>query len=407
MDKKIKIKKKCSLDSKKIMSNGSKSFFAASRLFPKRLRGPATVIYSYCRLADDLVDFGGGQKAINDLKKRLTMIYSGHPSNLGVDREFSKVVLKYKIPKKLPEALIEGFEWDINAKEYNTIEELNDYAARVAGTVGGMIAVLMGVKDPKILRSACQLGLAMQLTNIARDVGEDAKNNRLYLPKNWLIEKGIDPNNWKKNPIFSKEIADVTEKLLKVAERLYKHSSVAIYSLPRDCRASIFSARYIYSEIGNKIKCNSYNTVDQRAIVSFSKKINLIFKSFHSLIIPKNLLISNFEHNEQKLNSYQSIEFLVRSITTTKSKSRCSTQALSFFQRLHWVIELFLKLEERNKSQFINPRLNSEKKIEKEFSKTIVKPLSFFQRINWVFELFLKLEERNKSQLINPRHSPR
>jgi phytoene synthase len=227
MDKNIKIIKRNKLDSKKIMSNGSKSFFAASRLFPKRLRESATVIYSYCRLADDLVDFGGGKKAIIDLKHRLSLIYDGHPSNLGVDKEFSKVVLKYHIPKELPEALIEGFEWDVIGKEYETIEELSDYAARVAGSVGGMIAVLMGVRDPKVLTSACQLGLAMQLTNIARDVGEDAKNKRLYLPKEWMKEKGINTCKWKDNPTYCTKMAEVIQKLLTVADDCYKNSTLA------------------------------------------------------------------------------------------------------------------------------------------------------------------------------------
>jgi len=95
------------------MAAGSKSFYAASRLFPARLRGAATIIYTYCRLADDLIDKGGTKKTLESLRKRLDRIYRGKPGNEGVDREFAKVVMKYDIPKELPLALLEGFEWDL------------------------------------------------------------------------------------------------------------------------------------------------------------------------------------------------------------------------------------------------------------------------------------------------------
>ena len=103
------------------------------------------------------------------------------------------VVKKFHIPKEYPQALIEGFLWDVEDRKYENIHELCDYAARVAGSVGAMISCLMKVGDPSVIARACELGVAMQLTNIARDVGEDAKSGRLYLPREWLREEGIDP----------------------------------------------------------------------------------------------------------------------------------------------------------------------------------------------------------------------
>jgi 15-cis-phytoene synthase len=100
------------------------------------------------------------------------------------------------LPRELPAALLEGFAWDAAGRYYETIDELHDYCARVAGSVGAMMALIMGVKNKQVLARACELGNAMQLTNIARDVGEDARNGRLYLPRSWMREAGIDPQAW-------------------------------------------------------------------------------------------------------------------------------------------------------------------------------------------------------------------
>ena len=99
-----------------------------------------------------------------------------------------------RIPRALPEALLEGFAWDAAGRRYETLDEVEHYAARVAGCVGAMMTLVMGRRDPAILARACDLGVAMQLTNICRDVGEDARAGRLYLPLAWLRDNGIDPD---------------------------------------------------------------------------------------------------------------------------------------------------------------------------------------------------------------------
>ena len=102
------------------------------------------------------------------------------------------LLARYGIPRALPAALLEGFAWDAEGRRYASIEALEDYAARVAGTVGAMMALVMGVRDAAVLGRAAELGLAMQLSNIARDVGEDARAGRVYLPLDWLAEAGVD-----------------------------------------------------------------------------------------------------------------------------------------------------------------------------------------------------------------------
>jgi len=339
-------------DSKRIMAVGSKSFFAASRLFPKRLSTPATIIYAYCRLADDLVDYGGGKEAVTELNNRLDLIYKGKPKNLGVDRDFASIVKKFQIPREYPQALIDGFLWDVEEKKYESIDQLCDYAARVAGSVGAMIAFVMKVRDPSIIARACELGVAMQLTNIARDVGEDAANGRLYLPRQWLREEGIDPDLWLKKPTHSDATKKIIKKLLKTADNYYERSDHAIKVLPGDCRRAIFAARFIYADIGIKIKHLNYNSIKKRAVVSLDRKIFLIFKSYFKSVIP---CFFN-DSGPTNLKALSSIVFLVNPAYNLSKNIRCSTKPLGFFQRINWVIELFLKLEARDRYQLAHPR---------------------------------------------------
>ncbi len=344
-----------SLNCSKIMANGSKSFYAASRLFPARLRGPATIIYTYCRLADDLVDKGGTKKTLRSLRERLRRIYSGNPSDQGVDREFARVVLNYGIPIELPLALLEGFEWDLDGRRYETLEELTDYAIRVAGSVGVMISILMGVTDRRVLTSACKLGIAMQFTNIARDVGEDARNSRLYLPESWMKQVDLDPDSWLKHSVENQKIRSLVKRLLDVATSHYQSSSEAILLLPKNCRISIMSARYIYEEIGNELAKNYFDSINYRAHVSFSKKLMLIMKSANDSLISMLLPTSSAAMSSHSfLNS--KLSFILDPVTDKFRGKRCSTMPLNFLQRLNWVIELFLKLAERDKYQLVDPR---------------------------------------------------
>ena len=133
------------------------------------------------------------------------------PGRIDADRALAHVVHRLAIPRLLLDALLEGFLWDANGRRYETLEEVHDYAARVAGTVGAMMALVMGAHTQRALARACELGVAMQLTNIARDVGEDARNGRLYLPRAWLREAGIDPDAWLRAPRFDAAIAGVVD----------------------------------------------------------------------------------------------------------------------------------------------------------------------------------------------------
>ncbi len=266
---------------KYLLRRGSKSFSLASLLLPRRVRDPASAIYAFCRIADDIVDEGEeGPRALDVLHERLRRAYDAAPIDHPVDRAFSSVVRAYDIPIDVPAALLEGFAWDAQGRQYDTIEEAQAYGARVAGTVGVMMTLLMGRRDETTLERACDLGVAMQLTNIARDVGEDARNGRIYLPGAWLREAGVEPSSMLRDPAFRPEIGVVVERLLQRAEVLYMRSDAGIGRLPPDCQPSIRAARLFYSEIGNELSRRGLDSINQRTVVGLGTKLRLLLRAF-------------------------------------------------------------------------------------------------------------------------------
>ena len=185
---------------------GSLSFHSASKLLPARVRDPALALYAFCRLADDEVDEGRAkERAVLTLQERLDLAYRGTPRNAPEDRAFAAIIERFEMPRALPEALLEGLAWDSLERRYESLSEVRSYSARVASAVGAMMCVLMEVRDPHALSRACDLGVGMQLTNIARDVGEDARAGRLYLPLDWFAQAGLDPEAFLADPAPTRE----------------------------------------------------------------------------------------------------------------------------------------------------------------------------------------------------------
>lgn len=263
-----------------MLAGGSKTFLMASYFLPWRVRDPAIALYAFCRQADDAVDNADNLGAIEALTARLDALYDGRPSDGPADRAFADAVAQFAIPKSIPLALIEGFLWDIEGRRYAGIADVEAYAARVAGTVGAMMSLLMGVKDPATLARACDLGVAMQLTNIARDVGEDARMGRIYLPLDWLREHDIDVETFLAAPAPSAALCGVVKRLLDRAEAFYASADIGIEALPSACRPSIRAARRLYAEIGRVVEANACDSVSQRAFVTSGRKLSLATRVF-------------------------------------------------------------------------------------------------------------------------------
>ncbi len=319
-----------------MIRTGSRSFFVASKLLPVSVRDAAYALYAFCRVSDDLIDLDGGRRAgIEELSGRLERAYAGRPDPRPVDRAFASVVETYQIPKALPAALLEGLSWDTEGRVYDTIDGLQAYAARVASSVGAMMSILMGVRGPRAIARACDLGVAMQLTNIARDVGEDARAGRIYLPRDWLRETGLDPDAWLAAPVMRPEIAFCVERLLSHAATQYRRGEAGIALLPGPCRPGIRAAARIYAEIGAKVAANAYDSVSQRAFVSFPRKLQLVASSRIPALGDDPLASAPV---------LPATRFLVDAVQTFKPSASVEVEGT-----IGWVLDLFAKIDERKR----------------------------------------------------------
>jgi phytoene synthase len=276
--------------------HGSLSFHAASRLLPAKVRDPALALYAFCRLADDAVDLQRDKTgAVLRLRDRLDLVYAGRPRDAAADRAFADVVATFDMPRALPDALLEGLAWDAEERRYATLSELKGYSARVASAVGAMMCVLMRVRDRDALARACDLGVAMQLTNIARDIGEDAMEGRLYLPTDWLEEAGIDPDAFLSDPRPTKAIRALTRRLVMEANRLYYRSEAGIAALPRRARPGIFAARFIYAGIGGQLTAMGYDSISARARTGKGQKIGWLglsmLRAGATMVMPRSAVL--------------------------------------------------------------------------------------------------------------------
>lgn len=272
--------------------HGSLSFHAASKLLPADVRDPALALYAFCRLADDEVDLKRDKVAsVLRLRDRLDQVYAGRPKDAPTDRAFAAIVEEFEMPRALPDALLEGLAWDAEERRYRTLSGVKDYSARVASAVGAMMCVLMRVRDADALARACDLGVAMQLTNIARDVGEDALERRVYLPLMWLEEAGIDVEAFFADPKPTKAVRGMVKRLVMEANRLYIRSEAGLGALPRGCRPGIYGARFIYAGIGRQLTGMGYDSISARARTSKVQKIGWLGQSMllsaASMVMPK------------------------------------------------------------------------------------------------------------------------
>jgi 15-cis-phytoene synthase len=323
------------------LRDGSRTFYAASFLLPRKVREPASALYAFCRLADDAVDVQGGSfAAVETLRRRLERAYCGKPFDNAIDRAFARTIELTAIPRELPEALIDGLAWDAEGRRYEQFSDLAAYAARVAGTVGAMMAVIMGAREPHVIARATDLGVAMQLTNIARDVGEDARAGRIYLPLSWLRSAGIDPDAWLEHQQFSPALASVVQRLLDAADALYERAESGIAGLPRACRPGIRAARLLYAEIGNELRRGELDSVTRRVFVPTALKLRRLARAATALPL---------ESIEVRAPCLAETRFLAEAVAGSRAPERATLPPR--WWDLHgqavWVIDLFERLQRR------------------------------------------------------------
>jgi len=273
---------------------GSKSFSLAARLFGADTRDAAFCLYGWCRHCDDEIDvpIGSADASQRQLKRLERLVaqtrsaYAGDPQEDPVFLAFQHVTRRYGIPAEYPLELLEGMAMDVRCQRYKTVEELLVYCYRVAGTVGLMMSHIMGLSSEKALENAAHMGMAMQLTNIARDVLEDAGMGRVYLPTEWLESAQI-PVGEVAETRHRKVVAALVARLLDRAEELYRSGDAGLICLPFRATWAISAARRIYSEIGVRVRVRGSRAWDTRTVVPLHRKFYVmgegILRTFTSL----------------------------------------------------------------------------------------------------------------------------
>jgi phytoene synthase len=279
--------------SRERIEKGSKSFAAAARLFDPETRAYAYMLYAWCRHCDDVIDgqelgFASGRAAEKTAAERLAELTEKTRRAVRGDWDelvfgaLHRVATERDIPERHLLDHLRGFAMDVEGRRYRTLDDTLVYCYHVAGVVGVMMAMIMGVRDAATLDRASDLGIAFQLTNITRDVMEDARLGRLYLPEDWLEEFGVPPGAVA-YPAYRRKVYEVTRRLLAVSDRFYVSARHGIASLPFRSAWAIAMARFVYRDIGRLVRAHGAMAWDQRTRVSATRKLYGVARSLATI----------------------------------------------------------------------------------------------------------------------------
>ena len=269
-----------------VLAAHSRSFALAARLLPADARDEVAVLYAWCRRADDAIDVAPSEdrpELLRRLRAELAAIYAGQTQADSLLAAFQAVVVRRGIPEQYPAALLDGFETDLGRVCLGTMDELWLYAYRVAGVVGLMMCHVLGVRDVRAYPHAVHLGIAMQLTNICRDVLEDWGRDRLYLPEELLCRNGAAGLGRELGAALRMErraaLASALKDLLALAERYYRSADRGLGALPLRAAWAVRSARLVYAAIGDELARSGYDVFGGRAVVPRWKKCWLCLRA--------------------------------------------------------------------------------------------------------------------------------
>lgn len=271
------------------IAHHSKSFALASALLGRRVRDQTAIVYTWCRRADDAIDAASAdpRAALAQLRLELDDVYAGRATD-PVLAAFAHVVADRSIPRCYADELLAGMAMDVEATQYRSVEDVTVYGWRVAGVVGLMMSHVFGVSTDAALPRAAHLGIAMQLTNICRDVVEDWERGRLYLPAAWLARHGAaDLASQLGQPLPTQAlpaIARTVEDMLALADRYYCSGDRGIPALPWRAALAVRAARGVYSAIGDRIARASFDVTAGRAVVPGTQKLAKVAGAFAGVI---------------------------------------------------------------------------------------------------------------------------
>jgi phytoene synthase len=268
-----------------VLEANSKSFAMAARLLPRATRNEAACVYAFCRRVDDAIDNASPAEQMHALAKlveELDAIYAGSAHEDAALRGFQAVAALRNLPQRYPRELLAGMAMDARGARYETLEDLLLYCHRVAGVVGLMMCHAFGLTQDAALLPAAHLGIAMQLTNICRDVAEDYGMGRVYLPRAWLREHGspeLDPQPGAalpEDPRVISAMQQVMGALLNEADRYYASAARGMLALPFRAGLAVRAASAIYAAIGEEVRARGCDPRQGRAVVGKGKKLVLL-----------------------------------------------------------------------------------------------------------------------------------
>ena len=282
------------------IARGSKSFAAASRLFDRTTRERVWLLYAWCRACDDLADaqdFGGrlGEQEDADarlatIRDRTALAFAEKPTGDPAFDGFGVVARECGLTHAMAGDVIAGFALDAADWRPRSERDLMQYSYHVAGAVGVMMAVVMGVSphDEDTLDRACDLGLAFQLANIARDVEEDDAADRCYLPLEWLVEADIPPGEQMK-PHYRKQLTAIVARLVQIAHAHECSARVGAGRLKPRQRWAVLAAAGIYGEIATQVERRGAHAWDHRTVIGDLQKAGWIARAAWSALRPPSI----------------------------------------------------------------------------------------------------------------------
>ena len=272
------------------IARGSKSFAMASQLFDRTTRERVWLLYGWCRASDDLADgqdHGGAMAVVADPAARLAEIrektaaaYAGRATGDASFDGLAQLLSEVAIPHRFADDVIAGFALDAADWHPRSENDLLQYCYHVAGAVGCMMAVVMGIApdDEDVLDRACDLGLAFQLANIARDISEDAAAGRCYLPDDWLTELDIPPGQVM-HPAFRPRLAQAGKWLAEMAEAYEASARVGARALPWRARWAVLAAAGIYGDIAREVRARGSHAWDARVFTTRRQKLEHVARA--------------------------------------------------------------------------------------------------------------------------------
>jgi phytoene synthase len=262
-------------DCEKLTAEHSRSFYIASALLPAEKRQAARALYAFCRVSDNIVD-EMGEDAAEQLSSWRNQVLALHPPRHdSVSLAWSAARARYHIPWKYSEQLLDGVGRDLVQNRYQSFEELAAYAYGVASTVGLMSMHIIGFRHTEAIPYAVRLGVALQLTNILRDVGEDFAAGRVYLPQDELAFFGIGEEELAAGTLSDRWRRFMAFQIAR-NRRLYEEAWPGIGLLDPDGRLAIAAAAAFYRAILDDIEANDYDVFRRRAYVSTARKLRLM-----------------------------------------------------------------------------------------------------------------------------------